>query len=123
MLDVKVGTRLWYPLDTEKKITNHVQKAKNTTTQSLGLRLHGLQVGLSSRIFHSKRSQIYRADEDRFEHWDKHWGRSLSSDSFEKAVYLFINSSHSRLRYPIASALLKHLLLLRYIHVSSELFF
>jgi len=99
VLDVKVGTRLWYPLDTEDKIGRHVRKAKNTTTQSLGLRLHGLQ--------------IYRADEDRFEHWDKHWGRSLSSDSFEKAVYLFINSSHSRLRYPIASALLKHLLLLR----------
>jgi len=99
VLDVKVGTRLWYPLDTEDKIGRHVRKAKNTTTQSLGLRLHGLQ--------------IYRADEDRFEHWDKHWGRSLSSDSFEKAVFLFINSSHSRLRYPIASALLKHLLLLR----------
>ncbi|CAG5091089.1 Oidioi.mRNA.OKI2018_I69.PAR.g12850.t1.cds [Oikopleura dioica] len=99
VLDVKVGTRLWYPLDTEKKISNHVIKAKNTTTESLGLRLHGLQ--------------IYHPEEDKFEHWDKHWGRSLSSASFEKAVFTFIDSSHPRLRYPIASALHQHLVLLR----------
>ena len=84
ILDLKVGTCLWYPHDSYRKRRNHEQKVKNTTSKSLGLRLHGLQ--------------IYDPNHDKYHYRDKFYGRKLSEDQLRDTVTRFLDSAGKGLR-------------------------
>ena len=99
ILDLKVGTCLWFQHDSSRKRRNHEQKAKNSTTKKLGLRLHGLQ--------------MYDSTRDKFNYRDKFYGRKLNADQLVETIYKFISSTDERLRLSIAKALIKRLTSLR----------
>lgn len=44
ILDLKMGTRTHADDDTKEKKLQKIQKAKDSTTSALGVRLHGMQV-------------------------------------------------------------------------------
>ena len=99
ILDLKVGTCLWFPHDSYRKRRNHEQKVKNTTSKSLGLRLHGLQ--------------IYDSTRDKYLYRDKFYGRKLTVDQLVETVARFLDSADSRLRDGICGALVTRLTQLR----------
>ena len=99
ILDLKVGTCLWYPHDSYRKRRNHEQKVKSTTSKSLGLRLHGLQ--------------IYDSTHDKYHYRDKFHGRKLTVEQLVETVQRFLHSADRRLWDAICAALITRLTQLR----------
>jgi len=99
ILDLKVGTCLWYPHDSYRKRRNHEQKVKSTTSKSLGLRLHGLQ--------------IYDSTHDKYHYRDKFHGRKLTVEQLVETVQRFLHSADRRLWDGICAALITRLTQLR----------
>lgn len=59
ILDLKMGTRTYGDDESNKKKDGKRRKAETSTTKSLGVRLHGMQVILSSVIIRRNKSVVF----------------------------------------------------------------
>lgn len=75
MADLKVGTRHWDLSASKEKIDGLIEKAKNSTTNSLGVRIIDMKM--------RKNNTVSKA-------WDRKQGLVLSIDEFKSAVLEFL---------------------------------
>lgn len=78
ILDLKMGTRLHGDFDDDAKRKRHLVKCATTTTQSLGVRLSGMQT--------------YRHESGTFLRRNKYFGRGLTDDGFRKTLEEFFHN-------------------------------
>lgn len=75
MLDIKLGTRMYWDGAPQDKIDRHVATCKATTSGSLGLRICGMR--------------LYCPLTDSWIYQEKAWGKSLRADDMVDAIALF----------------------------------
>jgi len=88
ILDLKMGTQLWYPYDSERKKKNHEKKSTRTTTKSMGLRLQGLQ--------------LYNPTKSSWSYKNKYHGRDFDKQKLIDTVEKFIFEAPKPIRHHIA---------------------
>ncbi|KNB44306.1 inositol hexakisphosphate kinase 3 [Blastocystis sp. subtype 4] len=76
MLDIKLGTRMYWDGAPRDKIERHVATCKATTSGSLGMRICGMRV-------------LYCPQTGSWTYQEKAWGKSLQADDMLDAVALF----------------------------------
>ena len=87
IMDVKVGTRQHRDTETEAKQKRKELRCKESTSATLGLRIHGV-----SMYSNSLRKMVLR---------DKYWGRSLDDAGVFKAFQEFIDCAVADPRYVV----------------------
>nr|XP_039257489.1 inositol hexakisphosphate kinase 1-like [Styela clava] len=80
ILDLKMGTRVHGDFDDDAKRQRHLEKCAKSTTQSLGVRLAGMQV--------------YRHESGTFLCRNKYFGRSLTVEGFGKTLREFFYNGY-----------------------------
>jgi hypothetical protein len=72
ILDIKIGTRQHSDTESPAKIARKTARCLNSTSNSLGLRICGMQV--------------YHPDQGQYTFRDKYWGRALTPITFKQAL-------------------------------------
>ena len=99
ILDLKMGTQLWFESDSEAKKRGHEEKSRRTTSKSMGIRLQGLQ--------------LYSQSKATWSYKDKYHGRDFDAQKLSETVKKFIKESPRSIRHNIAHVIRIKLLELR----------
>ena len=91
ILDLKMGTQIWYPGDSEGKKRRHEEKSSRTTSKSMGLRLQGLQ--------------LYNSSKSSWSYKNKYHGRDFDNQKLIETVQKFINEAPQPIRNNIAQVI------------------
>ncbi|XP_021285810.1 inositol polyphosphate multikinase alpha [Herrania umbratica] len=81
IMDVKIGSRTWYPEASEDYIQKCLEKDRKTTTVSLGFRISGLQ------IYESKESGFWKPEKKQVQ--------SFTADNVRLVLRKFVSSNSS----------------------------
>ena len=100
ILDLKMGTQLWFESDSEDKKRGHEEKSRRTTSKSMGIRLQGLQ--------------LYSQSKATWSYKDKYHGRDFDAQKLSETVKKFIKEAPRSIRRNIAHVIRIKLLELRY---------
>jgi len=99
ILDLKMGTQLWFESDSEDKKRGHEEKSRRTTSASMGIRLQGLQ--------------LYSQSKNAWSYKDKYHGRDFDSQKLADTVKKFIREAPRNIRRNIAHVIRIKLIELR----------
>ena len=91
ILDLNMGTQIWYPGDSEGKKRRHEEKSSRTTSKSMGLRLQGLQ--------------LYNSSKSSWSYKNKYHGRDFDNQKLIETVQKFINEAPQPIRNNIAQVI------------------
>ena len=103
ILDLKMGTQIWYPGDSEGKKRRHEEKSSRTTSKSMGLRLQGLQ--------------LYNSSKSSWSYKNKYHGRDFDNQKLIETVQKFINEAPQPIRNNIAQVIKIKLYELRWVFI------
>ena len=106
ILDLKMGTQIWYPGDSEGKKRRHEEKSSRTTSKSMGLRLQGLQ--------------LYNSSKSSWSYKNKYHGRDFDNQKLIETVQKFINEAPQPIRNNIAQVIKIKLYELRLVFIKNE---
>lgn len=98
VLDLKMGVRVYGDDASAEKRQRHIEKARETTSHVLGVRICG--------------SQTYRVDTDSYVYRDKYYGRRLDAEQAWRMLCEFFHNG-LRMRFEVVARLLESLRALR----------